>query len=324
MVVYEGFELLDMAGVSSVFSNATQLLRGGSRRGGAAYQVMVLSTNGGEVCSQDGVSVGTRSLASVRIGGRDTVLVVGGQANCVDQATQDQHVLKFLVRAETKAERVGSVCTGALVLVASGVARGKNVTTHWNALDKLSSRGEDIRTCEDALYVNDGRVWTSAGVSSGIDMALAMLELDHGRSLMGKVAQVLVVYARRPGYQTQFSPMLRAQTAVANQFDALTRWMLEHLTQPIRVEDMAKIMGMSKRTFCRHFVDTCGHTPAQFLLRLRLERAKELLETGESVKSVAIDVGFKSESGFRRAFETLFGVTPSMHRTVHSDFPVSS
>lgn len=319
VVLFQGFELLDLAGVSSVFSNATQVLRREAHGRANGYELIVLSTNGGVVQSQDGVSVGTRPLSCVRVGSRDTVLVVGGEAKCVEQAAEDQELLKFLLRAGNKAERVGSVCTGALVLAASGVARGKNMTTHWNALDKLKSRYKDIRSCEDALYVNDGHLWTSAGVSTGIDMALAMVEHDHGRSLMGKVAQLLVVYSRRPGYQTQFSPILRTQTEVASKFDVLTRWMLERLSQPIRVEDMAKTMGMSKRTFCRHFVDTCGHTPAHFLLRLRLERAKELLEAGESVKSVAIDVGFRSESGFRRAFESFFGVTPSAHRSVYGD-----
>lgn len=318
MLVYEGFELLDLAGPSSVFTNAASVLRRKHQQGSDAYRTLILSSRGGTIQAQDGVQVASRAISKFRIGRYDTVLVVGGEQECVKHAAQDACVLKFLARASERAERVASVCTGALILAASGVTRGKTVTTHWNCVDSLASQFSDVTVCNDSLYVNDGSIWTSAGVSTGIDMSLAMVELDHGRSVMGQVAQVLVLHSRRPGYQTQFSPILRAQTSVSDKFDDLTRWLQERLAQPIRIDDMAEKMAMSKRTFCRHFSKSTGYTPADFLLRLRMDHARDLLEAGDPVKSVAVDVGFSSESGFRRAFEALFGVAPSAHQSAHA------
>lgn len=314
LLVYEGFELLDLAGTASVFTNATSVLAQLKKETAPGYQVLTLSAPGGFVQAQGGVCVATQKLSEIRFSATDTVLVVGGRPQSVDKASEDVELLRCLKRASRKARRVGSICTGAFILAASGLAQGRRLATHWNAVQRLRQRFHDIEVCETNLYVEDHELWSSAGVTAGIDMALAMVERDHKRSIMGEVARQLVVYAKRPGYQSQFSSILATQTRVCEQYDELTRWLNESLDQPIKVEHMAKQMKMSKRTFCRNFKSNTGLTPAAYFLRLRLERARELLASGQAVKSVFMEVGFCSEAGFRRAFELHFGVAPSMHR----------
>lgn len=243
---------------------------------------------------------------------------MGGEQSAVDEVAKCAQVLRLLNRARDNARRIGSVCTGAFILAASGVANGRRLITHWKATARLHASFQEVELCEDQLYVEDDKVWSSAGVTAGIDMALAMIERDHGRKTMGQVARELVAYAKRPGSQSQFSSLLDAQTQLSDQYDELVTWLSLRLALPVRVEDMAKHMKMSKRTFCRRFRATSGLTPAAYFLRLRLERARELLEAGEAVKVVARDVGFRSEAGFRRAFERLFGVPPSVHRSKHA------
>jgi transcriptional regulator GlxA family with amidase domain len=210
------------------------------------------------------------------------------------------------------------VCTGTFLLAAAGLLSGRRAATHWAGAAHLGANFKETIVDSNTIYVVDGRLWTSAGGTTGIDMALAMLELDHGTRLMGRVAKQLVVYAHRPGHQSQFSSILDAQSVANGSFADLVIWLKNKIGESIKVSDMAKHVGMSERTFHRKFTSTIGVTPYKFLERMCLDRAKHYLEANISVKSVAVRVGFKSESAFRNAFRAHFGITPTHHARMHA------
>jgi transcriptional regulator GlxA family with amidase domain len=311
-LAYDGFELLDLSGPAAVFSTANILARK------PLYEVVVASPSGGNVASGCGLEVVTSSCAKLAIGRRDTVLVMGAYERNLVAATENVVLTKVARHASKHAERFGSVCSGTFVLAAAGLLAGKRVATHWAACSRLSAAFKEATVEADALYVVDGRLWTSAGVTTGIDMALAMLERDHGSRLMGLVAKQLVVYSHRPGHQSQFSAVLDAQSVADGTFSDLVIWIESKVGESIRVSDMARQAGMSERTFHRKFTAMIGVTPFKFLDGLRLERAKRYLETNDPVKAVAARVGFASESAFRSAFRARFGITPAHHARMHS------
>jgi transcriptional regulator GlxA family with amidase domain len=309
-LAYDGFELLDLSGPAAVFSHANFFTEH------EAYRVIVASLEGGLICSQSGLSVDTRNLKSIRLHHDDTVLVMGAEQAALVRALKQIELLRYLQKAALQAERYGSICAGTFVLAQAGLIDGKCVSTHWQACTQLSKGYPQAQVHEQALYSNDGNLWTSAGASTGIDMALAMVQQDHGTTVMGEVAKKLVLYAKRPGYQSQFSQVLQAQTNADGHFSELVMWLQEHLDTAIRVADMAQQCGMSERNFHRKFTDKLGITPAKFLENLRLERAKILLEANLAPKVVAQKIGFQSESAFRSAFRSQFGITPNLHRTL--------
>lgn len=312
LVVYDGFEILDMSGPASVFSMANSL----SNK--AAYKIEIVSANGGEVRSSAGLSVVTKTFKKVRVSDADTVLVMGATGRPLSQAIADKRIVSWLARISKTAVRYGSVCTGAFVLASIGLLDGRRATTHWAGCKQLATLYPSVSVQPNALYVVDDRVWTSAGVTTGIDMALSMVERDLGAALMGQIAKRLVVYAHRPGNQSQFSTLLDAQVAANGAFSGIITWIDAHLDQPLKVEDMAQQAGMSERTFYRKFADAVGVTPSKYLQRARQERAKALLEAGMPVKVIAAAVGFRSEAGFRSAFEAQFDMSPSLHRLMHT------
>ncbi len=311
-LVYNGFELLDLSGPAAVFSTANALARE------AFYEVVIASPSGGNVACSLGLNVGTCSCTNLVIGKKDTVLVMGAYERNITAAMKNMGLAQAVRVAAKRAERYGSVCTGAFVLAAAELLAGKRVATHWAGCARLSADFQDALVESDALYVVDGRLWTSGGASAGIDMALAMLERDHGSRLMGQVAKQLVVYARRPGHQSQFSAVLDAQSVADGSFSNLIIWLENMIAEPIKVSDMALQAGMSERTFHRKFTSMIGMTPSKFLDDLRLERAKRYLEANDPVKAVASRVGFKSESAFRSAFRERFGITPAHHAHMHT------
>lgn len=310
-VLYDGFELLDLGGLTGVFASANAVA------GESLYQVICVSGAGGPVTSGIGVPVTTQSLAEIDPGPTDTVLVVGADEGPLRRMRPSADLQAWLARAAQRAERYGSVCTGALILSRCGLLDGRRATSHWLAVSYLARRNRAVTIENDALYVVDGRLWTSAGATTGIDMALAMLERDQGGALMGQVARRLVVYAHRPGNQSQFSPVLDAQTAKDGRFAELVTWIEQRLDQPLSVEIMAAQAGMSERGFRRHFTTQTGLSPGKFVDALRLDRAKALLAGGMPVKQVAAGIGFRSEAAFRKAFQMKFALAPSLHRTIH-------
>lgn len=309
-LVYDGFELLDMAGPATVFTTANAL------SGRSLYDVTTISKDA-EVLSSSGISVAAAPLCGLRLSARDTVLVMGAYAAPLQLAAADADIAMFTRRAARRAERFGSICSGAFVLASAGLLQGKRAATHWAGCEAFRTMFSDTILDADALYVNDGRLWTSAGVTTGVDMALAMLAQDHGAALMGQVAKYLVVYAHRPGHQSQFSGVVDAQTKHDGEFAALISWLGERLDRQITVAAMAAHVGMSERSLWRRFRAATGMTPADCLETLRLDRARLALEAGEPVKLVAARVGFRSEAAFRSLFVKRIGVTPSHYATMH-------
>lgn len=306
LVIYDGFEILDLAGPNSVF-NAANALTGECR-----YRMSVHSVGGGVVTSSCGIEVTSMDLPDPRdLGPASTVLVVGSEGEALVRAMKYQRLLDFLKTAADRSQRCGSVCSGAFILAAAGVLDGRTAATHWAGCQAFKKWFANVTLDHDALYVVDGPVWTSAGVTTGIDMALAIVASDYGASLKGRIARHLVVYAHRPGNQTQFSSVLSAQIKSEDPFGALVDWVQSNLAGGLTVADMAREANMSERSFHRKFKDVTGESPGRFLLALQMEKARELLASNLPVKSVAAQVGFASETAFRTAFKKYFGVVPS-------------
>ncbi len=306
-LTYSGFELMDLSGPMSVFTTANDLL------GEQHYEIVTASSRGGQVHCAGGITISSTPLYKITIASTDTVLIVGAQRDRLLAAMSQKSLQLKLHEASKKAKRYGSVCSGAFVLAAAGLLDGKHCATHWAGYEDLTNNYTKTSVDRDALYVNDGRLWTSAGVTTGIDMALSMLAEDHGASIMGKVAKTLVVYAHRPGHQSQFSELLELQTASNGEFAALADWLQNTLDQPLKVSDMAQRMIMSERTFQRKFTLALGTTPAKFLENLRLDHAKQMIEAGQAIKAATISAGYRSQAAFRTAFKTRYGITPSQH-----------
>jgi transcriptional regulator GlxA family with amidase domain len=282
------------------------------------YSLEMISVAGGLVASNTGVAIQTRALSHVLPAKVDTLLIVGGDEEHVRAIAGDHALRRWVPRCAAAAARVGSICTGAFVLASLGLLHGKRAATHWDANELLAELFPAIDVDRDALYVADGKFWTSAGVSTGIDMTLAMVTRDLGGIVANEVAKRLVLYARRPGYQSQFSTLLRAQVQADNPFGELIGWMQTNLDRSLDVATLASRSGLSERTFYRKFVETMGQTPARFVESLRLDAARVLLSRNVSLKTIAAQVGLSPTPRFTEAFERRFGVTPSLFREMHT------
>lgn len=236
-VVYPGFELLDMSGPVSVFNGANRALA--ARGEPPCYRVDLASGAGGPVASSSGVAVDTRGIDGLRLDAIDTLLVVGAEREPLLQAMRDPALREALPALAGKARRLGSVCTGAFILAAQGLLDGHRVATHWDGCAPLVQAFPALDVDAEALYVEDGRHWTSAGVTTGIDMALAMVAGDLDAAIAGEVTKRLVLYARRPGHQSQFSPLLQAQAKAGSPFADLIGWIQAHLAEPLDVAALA-------------------------------------------------------------------------------------
>jgi len=307
ILAYDGCQLLDVTGPAAVFGAANE------GRAAPAYDIAILSPDGGLVRTNCGVALDSRAIG----GGADTLLVVGGSAG-LKAALAREDVRKWLRAAASKAQRYGSVCTGAFMLAAAGLLDGKRVATHWRSCGRLADTYPAVSVDAESLYVVDGKVWTSAGVTTGIDMALAIVEADLGAETANLIARHFVLYQRRPGYQSQFSPMLQAQATADAPFAALIDWMQDHLDRDLDVPTLARHAGYSERSFYRRFTEATGRTPAHFVEDLRLDAARTLLGKGVSLKTIAGRVGLKSSGRLGQAFERRFGMAPSLFREMHA------
>jgi transcriptional regulator GlxA family with amidase domain len=306
ILAYEGCQLLDVTGPAAVFGAANEAA------GHAAYDLRIVSPDGGLVTSNCGVALDSR-----KIGGQpDTLLVAGGSRGLKAAMTRDD-LRRWLRRVAPGARRFGSVCTGAFVLAAAGLLDGRRVATHWASCERLARGFPSLEVDAESLYVVDGKIWTSAGVTTGIDMALALVEADLGAALANLIARHFVLYARRPGYQSQFSPLLQAQSVAEAPFADLIEWMQGHLDHRLDVPELAARAGLSERSFYRKFTEATGKTPAHFVECLRLDAARTLLAGDLPLKTIAGKVGLSSPARFGQAFERRFGMAPSLFRQMH-------
>jgi len=306
ILAYEGCQLLDVTGPAAVFGAANEAA------GRAVYDLRIVSPDGGVVESNAGVGIASR-----RIGGQPDTLLVAGGSRGLKAVMGRADVRRWLCRVAPATRRYGSVCTGAFVLASAGLLDGRRVATHWASCARLSERFPALTVDAESLYVVDGKVWTSAGVSTGIDMALALVEADLGAAVANLIARHFVLYARRPGYQSQFSPLLQAQAKAEAPFAALIDWMQANLDQPLDVAMLAARAGLSERSFYRKFTQATGKTPAHFVESLRLEAARTLLAKGLPLKTIAGNVGLASSARLGQAFGRRFGVAPSLFREMH-------
>jgi len=253
------------------------------------------------------------SLARVARTGADILMVVGGLG--IDRATAMPRFLDRIRAASSRSGLTTSVCTGALALAAAGLLDGRKATTHWASGDLLAERHPEVTVLPDRIHVRDGDRWTSAGVTAGIDLALAIVDEQHGPGLAHSVAQWLVVFARRPGGQAQFSAALGGQAATSPSIADLQRWMADHVDEDLTVRALARRAGMSERTFARAFRTETGTTPAAHVEALRIEAARRELEsTDRTVGAIARSVGFSHPETLHRAFRKRLGTTPDRYR----------
>ena len=316
LLVYPGFELLDASGPASVFAQANRVLGEGGKR--AFYAVEMMSPGGGLVISSSGVSLQTRALARMPSAKVDTLLIAGAEAESLRRVIAELAVRRWVPRCARTAARFGSVCAGTFVLAALGLLDGKRVATHWDACSKLAEMYPSVIVDPDTLYVVDGNVWTSAGVATSIDMALAMVSRDVDATVASLVAKRLVLYTRRPGYQSQFSPLLRAQVRADSPFAELISWLQANLDRPLDVPSLAARAGLSERSFYRKFLAATGESPARFIETVRLDAARMLLSQELSLKAIAAQVGLSPTARLTEAFERRFGVTPRLFRAMHA------
>ena len=316
-IVYPGFELLDVSGPAAVFNSANRAL---DQQGKPAFYVVTLvSASGGAIESSSGITVDTRPLSDLKPGEAHTTLVAGAEREPLMAAVADPTLRAALPQLTADADRFGSVCSGGFLLAALGLLDGHRIATHWDSCKPLSENFPAVTVDPDALYVVDGRLWTSAGVTTGIDMALAMIANDLDAAIAGEVAKRLILYARRPGYQSQFSPVLQAQVKGDSPFADLIGWIQANLDEPLDVPALADRAGLSERTFHRKFVAATGQTPARFVETARLDAARLLLSRGTSLKSVAAQVGLFPAVRLSEAFERRFGVAPRLFREMHAE-----
>jgi len=300
-VVYPGITALDLVGPHEVFAVA------------GGYDLVVAAARAGPVGTSRGPTVvAARDLSSVR-GRIDTLVVVGGEGAFA--AASDETLVGWVRRAARRSRRVASVCTGSFVLAAAGLLDGRRATTHWSACELLARRHPELTVDPEPIFVRDGEVWTSAGVTAGIDLALALVADDHGRDVALRVARQLVVYVQRPGGQAQFSAHLERPLAEREPIREVQAWIAEHPDDDLTVERLASRVAMSPRHFARVFRAELGCTPAHYVERTRMEIARGLLETTRMpVDDVARAAGFGTVETMRRTFARRIGATPSDYR----------
>ena len=311
--IFPGLQSLDAIGPAQVFGSANQMLKH------EAYRIRLVSAAPGAIATSAGFPLLAESLKAVPPKSIDTLIVPGGDDQGIRGALADKSLRAWIAETAKQARRACSVCSGAFLLAATGMLKGNRVATHWSATDDLQKNFPDLDVDREAIYINEGKCWTSAGVTTGIDMALALVEEALGRDIAMAVARQLVVYMRRPGHQTQFSTTLVAQSTKDNRLADLASWAERNIDKALDVETLAEHAHMSLRSFHRHCQTELGVSPAKFVEGLRLDAARRLLETRSfDLAQVAARSGFSGSDHLIRAFERRFGVTPGVYRQMHS------
>ncbi|HET9407458.1 MAG TPA: DJ-1/PfpI family protein [Candidatus Sulfotelmatobacter sp.] len=307
-------QILDVAGPFQVFVRAAEIYMREHPGPEAPYNVVLASTaRRRAVKTNCGLLLtGSETFRSLR-GPIDTLLVAGGSG--LDEAARDKELLAWLRKSAQRTRRIGSICTGAFLLAAAGLLEGKRATTHWKYADELAKRCHTAMIDPDPIYIRDGKTYTTAGVTAGMDLALALVEEDLGSPLALEVARELVLYLRRAGGQSQFSTALALQAADRKQIQEIRGWVVEHIEEDLPVERLAARAGMSARNFARAFLRDTGTTPARFVERLRVEAARRRLEESrDKLEKIAGDCGFGSITTLRRSFLRVVHVPPMEYR----------
>lgn len=306
IAAFPGVQALDVTGPAEVFSIATRL-------GAHEYEIEIAAGNGSPIRTSSGLELTPhRALAGVR-GRLDTLILPGGEGT--RQALDDAALIRWIARAAQAARRVASVCTGAFLLAEAGLLDGHRATTHWSACAALSRRYPAVKVDEDPIFIREGNLWTSAGVTAGMDLALALLEEDAGSEAALAVARQLVIFVRRPGGQAQFSAQLSARLADREPLRDLQAWIADNLDADLSVAALAQRAHMSPRNFARAFKREIGVTPAAYVERTRVERAQQLLQNpGAVLEEVSLRCGFGSQDRMRRSFQRRLGVGPAGYR----------
>jgi transcriptional regulator GlxA family with amidase domain len=303
VLLFPDFQLLDAAGPISVFEIAGRLA-------GSAMPIKPLALAPGPVRSSSGVEMLARGFRPS--GAITTLIVAGGEG--VEAAARSTKTLAFVRAIAKRGVRIASVCSGAYILAEAGLLDGRRATTHWRRTRHFLCSYPKVKLEPDRIFVRDGNIWSSAGITAGIDLALAMAAEDFGEEIAQKTARQLVLYHRRSGGQSQFSSLLELK-ASSGRFGSLLTWAREHLDAPLTVEDMAEQAGMSSRHFARAFIAETGTTPSKAVERLRIEVARQRVQSsGEAIERVAELTGFRDPERMRRAFIRAFGQPPQSLR----------
>ncbi|MDX1649875.1 MAG: helix-turn-helix domain-containing protein, partial [Myxococcota bacterium] len=314
VLVHAGLPPLDAVGPLEVFAAANDARRAERPDEPPPYAAELLAPGDGPVRTASGYALLPARPTGRARGPVDTLLVAGGPGT--REALEDRALVAWIRRRAARARRVASVCTGAFLLAEAGLLDGLRVTTHWSACALLQERYPALRVDPDPIWIREGRVWTSAGVTSGMDLALALVEEDLGRDVALAVARRLVLFLKRPGGQSQFSAQLAVQMAERAPLRELQAWIADHPDADLSVEALARRAGMSPRHFARVFTREVGATPARFVEEARVEVARRRLEEGaDGVEAVAAAVGFGSAETLRRAFLRVLGVGPADYRS---------
>jgi transcriptional regulator GlxA family with amidase domain len=322
ILVYPGVQSLDVTGPLEVFAGAQQLIELTARTE-PGYEIRTVSTDGAPLRSSSGLTLVPDLRLSDAPTELDTLIVAGGSGH--REAAADNTILEWISRAASSSRRTASVCTGAFLLAAAGLLHGRRATTHWASADELARLHPDVRVDAEPIFLRDGPIWTSAGVTSGMDLALALVEEDLDREAALTIARHLVLFLRRPGNQSQFSATLAAQQPDREPLREVQRSVIEDVAAAHTVEAMAAAANMSARHFARAFRAETGLTPARYVERVRLEAARRRLEeTVELVAAIAASCGFGTAETMRRSFLRALGVGPAEYRRrfrSHADRP---
>ncbi|TFH20878.1 MAG: GlxA family transcriptional regulator [Myxococcales bacterium] len=312
LVSFDGGNSLDVTGPHEVFSTANRWPQGSLDHENPYYVVELVAPRAGRVRMHSGLGLEAEGTFSDITGGIDTVIVCGGD---VRQAVRDSELLAWLRDMYPRVRRMASVCSGSFILAAAGLMEGRRATTHWNAVSTMQRHFPGTAVEEDALFVRDGKIYTSAGVTAGMDLTLAMVEDDLGHDCALWVARMLVLFLKRPGGQSQFSSHLAAQSVRPETLGGIPDWIVENLAGDLNVESLAHRAAMSPRNFARVFTRETGQTPAKFVERARVDGARRMLEeSSKALETIATDCGFVSGERMRRTFLRHLGATPLEYR----------
>lgn len=316
-IIFDHFQLLDLTGPCSVLGAANDLL------GRKDYEIEVVADVPGPVMSSCGVEIVAGEIGGLPPPAIDSFFIVGGDPQGLRALARSSAIRDWTIEASTAARRFGSICSGSTILAAWGLIGTRRFATHWQATESVRQRWPELNLDPEAIFVVDGPLWTSAGITTGIDMMLAIVEADHGSEATRAIAQRLVLSVRRPGWQSQFSAMLGAQAGRQGRYADLIAWIAHNLHTRLDVETLAARAGETLRSFHRNFTAATGKSPAAFVARQRIDHARSLIVQGLALKQVADRTGYADVARLSAAFQRVFGMSANAYRIVHAA-PVSA